>query len=219
MKAILKARTLGRLQEPHIAATGATMVMGMDYDVQPSHYASDTPSRENLMLAKSATTLAALILTVVMTAPAVAQDESLSIPPVAWTVVPSPDRPSVQISKTATDGTTLFVGRCDKLVGPGLAGSFSRYGGADLQTVDGQSERVLFEVRGAEWKEAYAVQLRYSARNGSWSIANALAPVFVGSFARGGELTVLNSQRKEVFSFDLTGSGNAARTMRSVCGF
>lgn len=177
------------------------------------------------MLDHSAAKLAALILILTVTQPAMAQedvpivppDAETVLPPDAWTAVPSLS--AVQISKTAKDGTTQFVGGCDKRLGPGLTGSFSGYRGADLQRIDGQSERVLFYVSGAEWKEAFAVQLRYSARRQSWEIAKMLAPVFVNSFARGGELTVLNSARQAVFSFDLTGSSNAARTMRSTCGF
>jgi hypothetical protein len=171
------------------------------------------------MLDHSAAKLAALILTLTVTPPAMAQEDVAMIQPEAWSVVPSPDQSAVQISKTAKDGTTQFVGGCDKRLGPGLTGSLSGYGGVDLQRIDGQSERVLFYISGAEWKEAFAVQLRYSARRQSWEIAKVLAPVFVDSFARGGELSVLNSARQMVVSFDLTGSANAARTMRSTCGF
>lgn len=138
---------------------------------------------------------------------------------VPWAVVPSPDRPSVRISKAAADGTTQFVGGCDRQAGPGLQGRFVNYAGADLQAMDGQIERVLIEVRGAEWKEAFAAELRYNARSRSWELAKPLPPVFVGSFSRGAKLAVRNSQWQEVFTFDLTGSSNAAQTMRSACGF
>jgi len=143
-------------------------------------------------------------------------------PPVlqeGWTATPAPDRPSVQISRTAVDGSARFVGGCDKALEPGVTGTFSDYQGANLQKVDGQTERVLFEVRGGGWKDAYAVQLRYSDASRSWEIAKPLAPVFLDSFARGGQLVVVNSQRQEVFAFDLVGSANAVRTMRTVCGF
>ena len=100
----------------------------------------------------------------------------------------------------------------------GFIGTFSRYGGTGLQTVDGESERVLFEVSGEDWKEAFAVQLRYAAAGGSWEIVNPLAPVFLASFSRGQQLTVVNSQRQRVFSFDLTGSTAAVRAMRTTCG-
>ena len=140
-------------------------------------------------------------------------------PPPAWTVAAGPAAGAVRISATATDGGAMFVGGCSREAGPGMTGSFSGYAGTALGRIDGESERVLFEVSGEGWKEAFAVQLRYVARSDSWDIEKVLAPVFVSSFSRGGELTVLNSRRQEVFSFDLTGSSAAARAMRDGCGF
>jgi len=146
---------------------------------------------------------------------AVAQDVPA---PEAWSVSADEVRGTVRIGRTATDGTTRFIGACGRQGGARLAGVFLRYGGAELQQVDGASERVLFELRGEEWKDAFAVQLRYSAQSRSWTIVNSLAPVFLDSFARGRDLVVVNSQRRPVFTFDLTGSGNAAKTIRAVCG-
>ncbi len=150
--------------------------------------------------------------------PAAVAQEMPAPAPEAWTVSVDERQPAVRIGKTAVDGSTQFIGSCSRQGGPRFAGVFIRYAGADLQQVDGAAERVLFEVRGDEWKDAFAVQLRYSARSRSWAIAGSLAPVFLDSFARGRSLVVLNSQRQPVFAFDLTGSGNAARTMRSTCG-
>lgn len=147
--------------------------------------------------------------------PAAAQEAAA---PEAWSVNADESRATVRIGKTATDGMTRFVGGCARQGGPSLAGVFVRYSGMELQQVDGAVERVLFEVRGDEWKDAFAVQLRYSAQSRSWTIARNLAPVFLDSFARGRDLVVLNSQRRPVFAFDLTGSGNAAKAMRSLCG-
>ena len=96
-------------------------------------------------------------------------------PPSAWTVIAQPDRPAVRLGSTAKDGATRFAGGCEKGFGPGVFGSISGYRGGELSAADGQVERVLFEVRGAEWKDAFAVQLRYSARKGSWDIVKPLA--------------------------------------------
>jgi hypothetical protein len=140
-------------------------------------------------------------------------------PPNAWTVAPDTARGLVQIGKTATDGRTVFTGGCNSLYDAGFSGTISRYNGTGLQRIGGQVERVLFEIDGEEWKEAFSAQLRYVASSGSWEIAKVLAPVFVNSFSRGATLTVRNANREKVITFDLTGSSAAARTMRSVCGF
>ena len=138
--------------------------------------------------------------------------------PEAWAVNGTRAGP-VSASKNAVDGGALLVLRCGKGAQPGLSGEFLHYGGTGLRAVDGQTERTLFEVRGGDWKEAFAVQLGYTARSGSWETVNTLAPVFVSSFSRGNTLTVRNSAGQEVFSFDLTGSTAAARALRDRCGF
>jgi hypothetical protein len=140
-------------------------------------------------------------------------------PPGSWTVTVDPSGSSVKIGQSAVGGDGRFVGSCRRGDDPGLKGAFTGYSGARLAKVDGQIERTMFEVRGGGWRDAYAVQLRYVAKTGSWEFTKILPPVFVDSFSRGGELVVLNSQREEVFTFDLTGSTNAARTMRATCGF
>ncbi len=43
----------------------------------------------------------------------------------AWTAFPDSDPPAVQISKTAIDDRTVFLGGCNKLLGAGLTGTFS----------------------------------------------------------------------------------------------
>jgi hypothetical protein len=173
-----------------------------------------------MLLDTSATKAVALVLAAAISQPAIAQvgmAPPAAPPPSTWTVTPDAARGLVQISATATDGSTLFVGGCNKLAEPGFIGAFSHYGGGKLRT-DGGNERALFEVSGAEWKEAFAVQLHYVADSGSWEIVGAIAPVFLASFSRGGQLTVLNGQQQKVFAFDLTGSTAATRTMRDVCG-
>lgn len=163
----------------------------------------------------------ALLLAAASIQPAPAQPiaPAAIVPPDAWTVAPDTARGLVQIGKTAVDGRTIFTGGCNKLYDPGFSGTISRYGGSGLQRAGGQIERVLFEIEGEDWKEAFSAQLRYVAGSGSWEIAKVLAPVFVNSFSRGSKLTVRNSRREKVISFDLTGSSAAARTMRAVCGF
>jgi hypothetical protein len=170
--------------------------------------------------ANAATKTAALALAVALSQPAVAQPLSPApIPaPPAWTVSPDAARGIVQIGSIAKGSVAQFVGGCSKLAAPGFVGTFSRYRGYGLRT-DGGIERVLFYVRGEDWQEAFSAQLRYSRSSGSWEIVEPLAPVFVNSFSRGATLAILNSSHEEVFSFDLTGSTAAARTMRNVCGF
>lgn len=146
-----------------------------------------------------------------------APDAAVTPPVDAWNVVVSPTGGSVRISKAANDGSARFSGGCEREAGLGLGGAFSGYQGEGLRKVDGEVERVLIEVRGAQWKDVFSAQLRYVANRGSWELARVLAPVFLDSFARGGELAVLNDQRHEVFSFGLTGSANAASTMREIC--
>jgi hypothetical protein len=172
-----------------------------------------------------ATKTAALILAAALSGPVLAQPGMVqpappppSAPPSSWTVSPDRARGLVQIGAEAEDGSARFVGGCNKLAGPGFIGRFLGYQGGKLRT-DGSEERVLFMVSGAGWREAFAATLRYAASSGSWEIVDTLAPVFVNSFSRGGRLTVLNGEWQEVFSFDLTGSTIAARTMREVCGF
>lgn len=166
-------------------------------------------------------TLTAALIATAVAQPGFAQSASAPAvtPPDAWTVAPDPARGLVQIGKTAQDGRTVFTGGCNSLYEPGFSGTISRYSGSGLQRVGGQIERVLFEVEGEEWKEAFSAQLRYVASSDSWEIAKVLAPVFVNSFSRGATLTVRNAARQKVITFDLTGSSAAARTMRSVCGF
>jgi hypothetical protein len=137
--------------------------------------------------------------------------------PSAWTVTPDQAGGTVEIAATAKRGAAQFVGGCSSGAEPGFTGAFSGYGGSGLRT-DGQIEKVAFYVRGEEWQDAYAVQLRYSAAERAWRIAKPIAPVFLSSFSRGATLAVVNSRNEEVFSFDLTGSTAATRAMRSVCG-
>lgn len=154
------------------------------------------------------------------TQPALAQDPiGAIIAPAAWSVRPNPAQSAVHIGKTSLDGQSRFLGGCSKALGDGLTGTFADYTGSDLQRLDGAAERVLVEVSGEAWKEAFAAQLRYVAATRSWALVKPLAPIFVASFSRGAKLTVLNGERRQVFSFDLTGSTAAARTMREVCGF
>lgn len=162
----------------------------------------------------------AFAMAAAITQPAWAQDPiGAIIAPEAWGVRPNPSQAMVNISKIGLDGRTRFLGGCSKALGEGLSGTFADYAGAALQRVDGDAERVLVEIRGEAWKEAFAAQLRYAAGTRSWTLARPLAPIFVASFSRGARMTVLNAERQEVFSFDLTGSTAAARTMREVCGF
>lgn len=145
--------------------------------------------------------------------------QAAAVPPApsAWTVTSDQVLGEVEIAATAKGGAAQFTGGCGKGAEPGFAGAFFNYRGAGLRT-DGQIEKVAFYVRGEEWQDAYAVQLRYSAAERAWRIAKPIAPVFLSSFSRGATLAVVNSRNEEVFSFDLTGSTAAARAMRSVCG-
>lgn len=158
-----------------------------------------------------------LVATLAPVASAQTTPPAPSAPP-AWAIRPSGEG-SAEISATAHGGAATFVGGCSRLAGPGFGGAFARYSGNGLQRIDGEIERVLFEVSGQEWKEAFSAQLRYSAATRSWELAKILAPVFVDSFSRGQTLAVVNGQRQEVFAFDLTGSTGAARAMRNACGF
>ena len=134
--------------------------------------------------------------------------------PSTWTVVQ--DETRVRIAAASKDGTTQFLGGCDKGAEPGLMGAFSRYRGAGLRT-DGQIEHVAFYARGEGWQDAFAVELRYSPASHSWEFVKPLAPVFLSSFSRGATLAVVNSRNQEVFAFDLTGSTAAVKAMRTVC--
>jgi hypothetical protein len=139
--------------------------------------------------------------------------------PSAWTTVVTDEaRGAVEISATAKDGTTRFVGSCQKgAAEPGISGVFSGYQGTGLRT-DGQIEHVAFYARGEGWQDAFSVQLRYAAAMHAWVFAKPLSPVFLSSFSRGGTLAVVNSRNQEVLIFDLTGSTAATHVMRTVCG-
>lgn len=175
-----------------------------------------------MILANTALRTAALLLAVAPV-PAVAAQPVPTVPtpvaaPPAWTVSSDEAVGAVEISATAKGGTVRFVGRCtSRSSNPGIAGTFSGYRGDGLRT-DGQIEHVAFYARGADWQDAFSVRLRYSAANRSWQFARPLSPVFLSSFSRGATLAVVNSRNQEIFSFDLTGSTAATRTMRTVCG-
>lgn len=136
-----------------------------------------------------------------------------------WTAFPSSDPPAVQISKTATDGRTIFLGGCNKLLGAGLTGTFSAYQGNALAKIDDESEPVTFEITGKAGTEQFAGGLHYIGGEDSWGITGLLQPDFVTAFGRGDMLTIRNGSGKTVFSFELLGSSKAAKTMQSVCGF
>lgn len=175
-----------------------------------------------MTFAKSAGLTAALVLAAAPAIAAAAQPAppAVTVPPVersAWTVVSDEARGTVRISAIAKGGAAQFTGGCSRSGEPGLWGAFSAYQGDGLRT-NGQVEHVAFYARGAEWQDAFSVRLRYSAASGSWEFAKPLAPVFLSSFSRGATLAVVNSRNQEVFSFDLTGSTAATRTMRAVCG-
>lgn len=177
-----------------------------------------------MTLANTVTRAAALLFAVAIAAPVAAQQKppAPAVPvaapaPPAWTVSADEARGAVRISATAKGGAAQFTGGCSKSANLGFVGAFSGYQGAGLRT-DGQVEQVAFYVRGGEWQELYSVRLQYSPASKSWEIAKPLPPVFLNSFSRGGTLAVVNSRNEEVFTFDLTGSTAAVKTMRTVCG-
>jgi hypothetical protein len=137
----------------------------------------------------------------------------------AWTAFPDSDKPAVQISKTANDGRTVFLGGCNKLLGPGFTGTFASYQGNALKKIDDQSEPVVFEIERAGTTERFPGQIHYYGADSAWVITGLLPPAFVAAFGRGDTLTVRNSKDETAFSFDLLGSSKAARTMQQVCGF
>lgn len=157
----------------------------------------------------SLVTISALLL-----APAPAAPPARS----AWSATVTDEaRGAVEIAATAKDGTTRFVGSCQKEAQPGISGTFTDYRGTGLRT-DGEVEHVAFYARGEGWQDAFAVQLRYAAAVQGWVFAKPLSPIFLSSFSRGGTLAVVNSRNEEVLTFDLTGSTAATRVMRTVCG-
>lgn len=182
----------------------------------------------NIMaIADTSTRAAAALLLAVACAPSVAAQDKPAAPaapaapetvaPPAWTVSANDVSSSVQISATAKGGKAQFVGGCSKSNEPGFVGAFSNYKGGGLRT-DGEVEHVSVYLQGAEWQDLYSVRLQYVPASKSWQIAKPLAPVFLNSFSRGGTLAVVNSRNEELFTFDLTGSTAAVRTMRTVCG-
>lgn len=151
-------------------------------------------------------------LAVMVAAPAAAQD--------MWNVQLDPDGASVRIGQVAEDGSATLVASCAAGdAAQGVAGVLSGYAGAGLQKADGQSERAMVFVEGAEWRDAFTVQLRYDAAAGHWQLAQPLPPIFLDSLARGGRMVLVNSNWRDVAAFGLTGSANAAKAMRETCGF
>ncbi|MCK9542027.1 MAG: hypothetical protein M0R03_08360 [Novosphingobium sp.] len=142
--------------------------------------------------------------------PAVAQE--------AWNVQTGASGASIQIGQVAEDGSATLTASCENGK-PGVTGTLSGYAGADLQRVNGQAERAIIFVEGAEWRDAFTLQLRYAAAAGQWQLARLLSPVFLDSFARGGRMVLVNSKWQDVAAFGLTGSANAAKAMREACGF
>ncbi|MBP1845470.1 hypothetical protein J2046_003743 [Rhizobium petrolearium] len=136
----------------------------------------------------------------------------------AWTAFAQADPPSVQVSNTATNGRTIFLGGCNKLLGAGFTGSFSRYEGDALQRIDDQSEVVSFDIEGRNGTESFAGKLHYYAPDKSWVISELLSAAFVSAFGRGNILKIRNAKSEDVVSFELKGSSKAAKTMRQVCG-
>ena len=151
-------------------------------------------------------------------APAPAPVPAVPSGPPVWTVSSDDTRGVVRITAEAQGGAAQFTGGCSRSSSaPGMGGAFSGYQGDGLRT-DGQIEHVAFYARGADWQDAFSVRLRYSAATHSWQFDKPLAPVFLSSFSRGATLAVVNSRNQEVFSFELTGSTAAVKTMRTVCG-
>lgn len=136
-----------------------------------------------------------------------------------WTAFAQADPPSVQVSNTATNGRTIFLGGCNKLLGAGFTGSFSRYEGDALQRIDDQSEVVSFDIEGRNGTESFAGNIHYYAPDESWVISELLPAAFVSAFGRGDILTIRNAKGEVVMSFGLKGSAKAAKTMQQVCGF
>ena len=137
----------------------------------------------------------------------------------SWTAVPRKGAPAVTVSKTATDGRTVFRGGCNKLLGPGLTGSFESYSGNALQKVDDRSEPVSFEISGDAGTERFAGSMHYFAREKTWVITGLLPPAIIGALGRGDRLTVRNGQGTAAFAFTLEGAATAAATMQKNCGF
>ena len=136
-----------------------------------------------------------------------------------WTAISDSEPPSVQISKKAIDGRTVFLGGCNRLLGAGLTGTFSSYQGNALLKSDDQSEPVTFEIAGKAGTTRFAGSVHYYAAEKSWVITGLLPPAFVDAFGHGDVLTVRNGNGEAAFKFDLPGSARAAKTMQEVCGF
>lgn len=136
-----------------------------------------------------------------------------------WTAISDSEPPSVQISKKAIDGRTVFLGGCNRLLGAGLTGTFSSYHGNALKKVDDQSEPVTFEIAGKAGTTRFAGSVHYYAAEKSWVITGLLPPAFVDAFGQGDVLAVRNENGEAAFIFDLPGSARAAKAMREVCDF
>jgi hypothetical protein len=136
----------------------------------------------------------------------------------SWTAVPRKGFPAVTVSKTATDGRTVFRGGCNKLLGSGLTGSFESYSGNALRKIDDRSEPVSFEISGDAVTERFPGSMHYVAREKTWVITGLLPPAIISALGRGDTLTVRNGQGTAAFAFTLEGAATAAATMQRICG-
>lgn len=137
--------------------------------------------------------------------------------PSAWTVTANEAAGTVRAAATAKDGTVRFVIGCSAASPSGLSGLISGYRGAGLRS-DGEIDTVAFYAEGADWRDAYAIRLRYSAARQGWELARPLSPIFLSSFSRGATLSVVDGRNQEIFAFDLTGSTAATSALRRGCG-
>lgn len=136
----------------------------------------------------------------------------------SWTAVPRKGFPAVTVSKTATDGRTVFRGGCNKLLGPGLTGSFELYLGNALRKIDDRSQPASFEISGEAGMERFPGSMHYVAREKAWVITGLLPPAIISALGRGDTLTVRNGQGTAAFAFTLEGAATAAATMQKICG-
>lgn len=136
----------------------------------------------------------------------------------SWTATSRTNSPSVHVSRTAMDGQTIFRGGCNKLLGPGLTGSFASYQGNALRRSDDKREPITFEITGKLGREPFPGQVHYFAGEKTWNIAGLLPPNFVSALGRGEKLTVRNGKGEVAFSFNLDGAFKAVEAMQRGCG-
>jgi formylglycine-generating enzyme required for sulfatase activity len=125
----------------------------------------------------------------------------------------------LQAEQIAEDGSARFRLSCEKDSGTGFSVALREYAGEALgreNNAEYPLKVVIWDLHGGN--QSFDFRMRYYGQDQFWN-SDATGPRgFIGSFAAGSKLTLVNGDGLSVASFDLRGSSKYAKVALGYCG-